>query len=77
MAGRRAGGIHGSRPVAIAVVLGANLGSGLLVVFTTLRANAEGGAAGQPDRRPAACWRAFPGMINVWFAGMGWSPSAR
>ena len=64
--------------VAIAVVLGANLGSGLLVVFTTLRANAEARRVplGNLIVKLAGCVLVLPflGMIGGWFAGIGLEP---
>ena len=64
--------------VAIAVLLGANLGSGLLVVFTTLRANAEARRVplGNLIVKLAGCVLVLPflGMIGGWFAGIGLEP---
>ena len=64
--------------VAIAVVLGANLGSGLLVVLSTLRANTEARRVplGNLIFKLAGCLLVLPllGMIGGWFANVGLEP---
>ncbi len=65
-------------PVAIAVVLGANLGSGLSVVLSTLRANTEARRVpmGNLIFKLAGCVLVLPllGLIGGWFANVGLEP---
>jgi phosphate:Na+ symporter len=65
-------------PVAIAVVLGANLGSGLLVVLSTLRASTEARRVpmGNLIFKLAGCVLVLPllGAIGGWFTGVGLEP---
>jgi phosphate:Na+ symporter len=65
-------------PVAIAVVLGANLGAGLLVVLSTLRANTEARRVpmGNLIFKLAGCVLVLPllGMIGGWFTSVGLEP---
>ena len=65
-------------PVAIAVVLGANLGSGLLVVLSTLRANTEARRVpmGNLIFKTAGCLLVLPllGAIGGWFTSVGLEP---
>jgi phosphate:Na+ symporter len=64
--------------VAIAVVLGANLGSGLLVVLSTLRANTEARRVpmGNLIFKLAGCVLVLPllGVIGGWFTNVGLEP---
>jgi len=64
--------------VAIAVVLGANLGSGLLVVLSTLRANTEARRVpmGNLIFKLSGCVLALPllGLIGGWFNEIGLEP---
>jgi phosphate:Na+ symporter len=65
-------------PVAIAVVLGANLGSGLSVVLSTLRANTEARRVpmGNLIFKLSGCVLVLPllGLIGGWFANVGLEP---
>lgn len=65
-------------PVAIAVVLGANLGSGLSVVLSTLRANTEARRVpmGNLIFKLAGCVLVLPllGLIGGWFTNVGLEP---
>ncbi len=64
--------------VAIAVVLGANLGSGLLVVLSTLRANTEARRVplGNLIFKLIGCVLVLPllGIIGGWFDDLGFEP---